>query len=63
MTEMPNSHSIKLVIELWYSWLVKSKEQHGNYFMGHVDITPTNAEVCLIDKPDDPTIFVALNRV
>ena len=28
-----------------------------------VDITPTNAEVRLIDKPDGQSIFVALNRV
>ena len=28
-----------------------------------VDLTPTNAEVWLIDKPEDPTNFVALNRV
>ena len=28
-----------------------------------VDVTPTNVEVRLIDRPDDPTIFVALNRV
>ena len=28
-----------------------------------VDLTPTNVEVWLIDKPEDPTIFVALNRV
>ena len=27
-----------------------------------VDLTPTNAEVRLIDKPEDPTIFVTLNR-
>ena len=26
-------------------------------------ITPTNAEVRLIDKPDDPTICIALNQV
>ena len=28
-----------------------------------VDLTPTNAEVRLVDKPDDHTIFVSLNRV
>jgi hypothetical protein len=28
-----------------------------------VDLTPTNAEVHLIDKPEDSTIFVVLNRV
>ena len=26
-----------------------------------VDLTPTNVEVRLIDKPEDPTIFVAPN--
>ena len=28
-----------------------------------MSITSTNAEVRLVDKPDDPTIFVSLSRV
>ena len=28
-----------------------------------LNLTPTNAEVRLIDKPDDPSIFVSLDRV
>ena len=32
-------------------------------FYGPYCIVPTNAEVRLVYKPEDPTIFVALNRV
>ena len=28
-----------------------------------ITVTPTNAEVRLVDKPDDDTIFVALDRL
>ena len=28
-----------------------------------VNVTPSNAEVRLVDQPDDPTIFVSLDRV
>jgi hypothetical protein len=28
-----------------------------------LNLTPTNAEVRLIDRPDDPSIFISLNRV
>lgn len=38
-----------------------ARPYHGPYRI--VQVTPTNAEVQLIEKPSDPTIFVALSRV
>ena len=38
-----------------------ARPYHGPYRI--ISVTPTNAEVQLIEKPSDPTLFVALNRL
>ena len=38
-----------------------ARPHHGPFRV--VSVTPTNAEVVLVDKPDEDTIFVSLKRV
>ena len=38
-----------------------ARPYHGPHRV--LNVTPTNVEVGLIDKPKDPSIFVSLNRV
>ena len=68
MTRTPNNPSFKLVIVMVFmpsekkgtTWKL-ARPFYGPYCI--IDLTPMNVEVRLIDKPEDPTIFVALNRV
>ena len=66
MTSTAKSLNYQLVTELCLNQFPEQLGSWQDHYMDHTipcSLTPTNAEVKLIDKPDSNSIFAALNRV
>ncbi len=66
MTGQPKNLTSKLVNASWFTCQAKFKGKLARPFHGPfrvLSLTPTNAEVRLVDEPKSQSIFVSLNRV